>query len=210
MAVYPIDLPSAPGWYKTVRYTAKSINSMTQNPYSGSQQVYSFGGGWWEVDVVLRPMRRDNATDWISYLVMLHGKEGTFNLIDPVNGTPRGAWATHPVVYHPTGQYYAGGIAINVGGFAANAANCIRVGDWFNIANMPGLYQVVATTVNADANGRVYVEFWPPARATAIWNGWQLLPTGAKGVFRLKNDPVYEWTEGKMQMAISFSGIEAI
>jgi hypothetical protein len=210
MAIYPIDLPSNPAWYKTVKYTQRAINSMTANPFSGAQQVYVFGGGWWEVDVVLRPMRRDNAADWMSSLLLLHGKEGTFNLIDPVGSTPRGAWSTNPTVWHPSSSYYAGGVAINVGGFAANQLNCIRVGDWFNIANMPGLYQVTVSSVNANASGVVYIEFWPPARATAIWHGWQVFPTGAKGVFRLKADTVYEWSEGPLMTAISFSGMEAI
>ena len=81
MPTYPIDLPPAAAWYKQVRYTQKAINSFSRNPFSGAQQIYTWGAGWWEVDVLLRPMRRDNATDWQSYLMSLHGKEGTFNFV---------------------------------------------------------------------------------------------------------------------------------
>ena len=95
---------------------------------------------------MLRPMRRDNATDWQSYLMSLHGKEGTFNLSDPVNGIiPRGVWGGTPVVWNPTAPNYYSGNAIWIGVYAPNQLNVVRVGDWFNIANIGGLYQVTAT-----------------------------------------------------------------
>ena len=143
----PIDLPPAAAWYKQVRYTQKAINSFSRNPFSGAQQIYTWGAGWWEVDVLLRPMRRDNATDWQSYLMSLHGKEGTFNFVDPVNGIiPRGVWGGTPVVWNPTAPNYYSGNAIWIGVYAPNQLNVVRVGDWFNIQNIGGLYQVTATS----------------------------------------------------------------
>src|SRR5262245_26915879 len=109
MTTFPLDLPVAAGWYKSIRWTQKTVNSFTRNPYSGAQQVYVFGAGWWEVDGLLRPMRRDNAADWMSYLKSLHGKEGTFGLVDPVAGTPRGLWQSGcRIITGPPGLYYLG------------------------------------------------------------------------------------------------------
>jgi hypothetical protein len=210
MPTYPIDLPAPAAWYKQVRYTQRAINSFSRNPFSGAQQVYSFGGGWWELDVLLRPMRRDNASDWMSYLVSLHGKEGTFNFSDPVNGiVPRGKWGGTPVVWQPAAPNYFAGNYINIGVYAANQLNVVRVGDWFTIQNIPGLYQVTATSVNANASGIVSIEFWPPLRGGVAYHGWPLTYASAKGVFRLKDDVAYTWDEGKMQMSISFSAMEA-
>jgi hypothetical protein len=211
MPTYPIDLPASAAWYKQVCWTQRAVNSFSRNPFSGAQQVYTFGSGWWEVDILLRPMRRDNATDWQSYLMSLHGKEGTFNFSDPVNGViPRGVWGGTPVVWNPTAPNYYAGNSIWIGVYAPNQLNVVRVGDWFNIANIGGLYQVTATSQNANASGLVWIEFWPPLRGGPAYHGWPVKYASAVGVFRLKDDASYIWDEGKMQMSISFGGLEAL
>jgi hypothetical protein len=97
-----------------------------------------------------------------------------------------------------------------MGVYGANAPNIARVGDFLTITNAPGLYQITSSSVNADASGVVNMEIWPPLRAPA-YHGWPVIwGANAKGVFRLKDDVTEQWDEGKMQMSLSFSAMEAI
>ena len=112
---------------------------------------------------MLRPMRRDNATDWQSYLMSLHGKEGTFNFTDPVNGIiPRGVWGGTPVVWNPTApNYYRRQCHLDRRLCAEPAERGPRR-RLVQYPNIGGLYQVTATSQNANASGLVWIEFWPP------------------------------------------------
>lgn len=208
MPTYPIDLPLYPK-VKSLRWNQKTVNSFVRNPFSGAQQVYVFGGGWWEVDILFTPCVRDQAQNMIGALQSLNGKQGTFNFGDPVGANALGAWGSGPYVYHPSGAGYGyTGTAINVRGLTPNQSLAIRAGDFFTINNVPGLYRA-NWNVASDANGQAFVEFFPALRGTA-YHGYALSYTGCKGIFRLKDDTVLQWDEGPLSMGLAVSAMEAI
>jgi hypothetical protein len=207
MPTYPIDLPTTPK-FKAIRYRQHGINSVTRSIFSGATQVYTWGAGWWEADCVLPPMSRANADYWAGTLLALNGQQGTFNLIDPVGGTPRIPVTGAPAVWHSTGGSYTGN-AMNLSGFTPSA-QVITPNTWFTIQNVPGLYKTIGPAfVNSDGNGRCSIEFWPPLRGTAF-NGYPLQFNNPAGIFRLaSNDFDSQWDEGKLMMGLSFQAIEA-
>jgi hypothetical protein len=207
---YPIDLPSSPA-PKTIRYRPVAINSMSRSEFSGEQQTYTFGPGWWEADILLPPMENYDARVWSAALQSLNGVQGTFYLKDPVHPA-----ATHaanilsgPTIYHPSGvgNYWFGNSVILEGWTPGQPA--LEYGDWFTIASVGGLYrcQVAAT---ADGSGRALVEFWPTLRQKAF-HGAAVTVTNAKGPFRLdaNNAASWQWDEGQLEMGMSFQAIEA-
>ena len=94
---YPLSLPSN-RQIARVRLNATDVVGVSQSPFTASQQVYRYTGQFWEADITLRPMDRDDAEYWISFLLKLNGQYGTFLLGDPNGATPRGVATGTPLV----------------------------------------------------------------------------------------------------------------
>lgn len=208
MPTYPIDLPATPV-LKSVRYRSVAINSMNRNPFSGSQQIYTYGGGWWEVEALLPPLPDFGARTWSAALQSLNGLQGSFNLVDPAHPQPDNlANVTGgPFIWHPTSQFWNGNAVFMYGWQASKPT--LQVGDWFTIQNVPGLYRCQVNG-SADASGITWIEFWPTLRAPA-WHTWQVNLVNPKGIFRLKtNDGAeWQWDEGRIAMGLTFQAMEA-
>jgi hypothetical protein len=207
---FPIDLPSSPA-AKSIRYRPVAVNSVTRSEFSGEQQTYTFGPGWWEADVVLPPMKNYNARVWTAALQSLNGMMGTFNLTDPVhpNATHVANVVTGPSVYHPSGAgNYWFGDSFMMAGWTA-AAPTLEFGDWFTIADVGGLYRCQVAGV-ADGTGLTTIEFWPTLRDKA-YHGNLVTVVGAKGIFRLNanNAAAWQWDEAQMENGLAFSAFEA-
>ena len=70
---YPLSLPSVAG-IKNVNFRAVNTVCISASPFTYGQQVYKYEGQKWEAEVTLPSMQRENAAEWISFLVKLKGK----------------------------------------------------------------------------------------------------------------------------------------
>jgi len=202
MTTYPIDLPTTPA-FKTLRYTPRSIVSVSRSPFTGSQQVYVHPGAWWEAEALLPPMGRAAADAWNAALLSLNGAQGTFRLIDPVGKTPRGSVGGTPVI---SGGPTTGNL-ITISGWPASQP-VLAAGDWLQIAGVPGLYKSV-TGATSSGGGVASTTIWPALRGSAA-NGSAITTASCFGIFRLTADWQMQWDEGQLQMTLSFKCAEVV
>jgi hypothetical protein len=208
---FPIDLPTSPA-PKAIRYTPVAINSMTRSMFSGEQQVLTFGVGWWEAEIVMPPMTEDKARIWSAAIQSLNGRQGTFNLTDPVHpqATNADKVLTGPTIHHPSGAgNYFFGNSLQLAGWTPSQP-ALAYGDWFTIAGLTGLHRVQNASV-ADGSGIASIEFWPTVRDKAF-HGVAVTVINAKGIFRLQaNDGFsFQWDERQMEMGLGFKAYEAL
>lgn len=205
---YPLSLPTVTG-IAGIELRAINAVAYSQSPFTFAGQAHAYSGQTWQADVTLPPMNRDDAEEWVSFLISLRGQFGTFLLGDPAALTPRGLAATlagTPVV---NGAGQTGG-SLNISGASRNKVNWLRAGDYLQIGTGSDsrLYKTL-TNVSTDNNGECTVDLWPHIR-TAPANGTSIITSNTKGVFRLASNET-SWSINEASIyGITFGAIEAI
>jgi hypothetical protein len=202
---YPLQLPSN-RQIARVRLTSTDIVAISQSPFSGAQQVYQYTGQFWEADVTLRPMNRDEAEYWISFLLKLNGSFGTFLLGDPNGRTPRGVATGSPLVF---GGNQSGNV-LETDGWTANTIGILKAGDYIQLGSSATarLYKVL-NDVNSDSSGRATLDIYPKLRTSPADNA--LITTqNTVSVFRLNsNQSSWDITEAQIY-GITFGAKEVL
>jgi hypothetical protein len=202
---YPLQLPSN-RQIARVRLTSTDIVAISQSPFSGAQQVYQYTGQFWEADVTLRPMNRDEAEYWISFLLKLNGSFGTFLLGDPNGRTPRGVATGSPRVF---GANQSGNV-LETDGWTANTTGILKAGDYIQLGSSATarLYKVL-DDVNSDSSGRASLNIYPKLRSSPSDNA--LITTqNTVSVFRLNsNQSSWDITEAQIY-GINFGAKEVL
>jgi len=67
---YPVTFPAAIG-VSSINIRAKTVVGVSSSPFTGQQQVYKHQGQWWEAEVSLPPMKRDEAEQVVSFLIKM-------------------------------------------------------------------------------------------------------------------------------------------
>ena len=205
---YPISFPTVSGIRSIVLRTMNSVG-VSRSPFTYKEQVFSYGGQMWEADIVLSPMNREQAEEWVAFLVKLKGQTGTFLLGDPSGAVPRGSAATNagtPVVY---GSNQSGG-DIEIEGLPISTNGYLLAGDYIQLGTGSGarLHKVL-TDVDTDANGRAIVDIYPNIRVSPSDQA-TVLVSDCKGVFRLgANETSWSISEA-LRFGISFEAKEAL
>lgn len=201
---YPLAFPSSQE-PSQITIRARSVVGVSESPFTFEQQTQAMGGERLEADVVLPPLSRADAEDWIGWLLALNGQEGTFLMGDMVNTTARGTWAGSPLV---NGAHSARAKSIAMDGFTAGAT--VKRGDWFQIGtgSSSRLYKVVQDAT-ASGGGTLTLEIWPGLRA-ALSDNASLDITSPVGCWRLASN-VREYSIGLARMyGLRFSAVEAL
>ncbi len=95
---YPLDFPTHLGMAKISMRLDNAV-SVSRSPFTLKEQAAHWGGQAWEMSIELPAgMRRDVADRYISFLLKLKGRTGTFLVGDPDHATPRGAGSGTPLV----------------------------------------------------------------------------------------------------------------
>lgn len=200
MVTFPINIPTNVNIH-TFKMTPRNAVVMDSSPFTGHQQVQSFGGEWWECSVSLPLMNRAEAEEWMSFINLLRGPTYTFLMGDPDGATPRGV-GTGTILVDGGSQT---GTAIDLKGFTTSTTNILRAGDYLQIGN--NLYKVLTDT-DSDSSGLATVDIFPRIR-TSPADEASVTVSGAKGIWRLKPGSV-SFTSGYDSMySISFDCIEA-
>lgn len=205
---YPISLPTHTG---IAQIELRAINAVaySRSPFTFSGQAHEYAGKMWQADVSLPPMKRDDAEQWISWIISLKGQLGTFYLGDPTAATPRGLASTlagTPVV---SGAGQTGG-SINITGASRNKAGWLLAGDYIQLGTgSSSTLHKVLQNVNTDGSGNATLDLWPNIR-TAPSNGSTIVVSNAKGLFRLSSNE-QSWSINEASVyGVTFGAMEAI
>ena len=190
---YPLSLPTNVGM-ASIELRAKNTVAVSMSPFTYKQQTHSYDGQMWEADVTLPPMNRDDAESWVSFLMSLKGRAGTFLLYDPSAKSARGT-ATSATV---TGS--AGDDSLTV-----VMTGTLKAGDYIQIgaASDATLHKVL---VDQDGDGTL--EVWPKLRKDRTSVAVDL--TSASGLFRLASNETAWSVDNASFFGISFGATEVL
>lgn len=205
---YPLSLPTVSGIRSIVLRTKNSVG-ISQSPFTFKQQVVSYGGQYWEADIELPVMSRDEAEEWVSFLVQLKGFEGTFLLGDPSGATPRGSASSAPGTPVVNGASQTGG-SLSIDGLPASATGYLKAGDYIQLGGGSGatLHKVLKD-VDSNTSGEATLDVYPSIR-TAPSDNASVIVSNAKGVFRLSSNDT-QWSINEItHYGITFGAQEAV
>lgn len=198
---YPLALPTHTG-LKSVTLRAVNQTAIGSSPFTYSQQVFNHQGKRWEAEVQLPAMKRDDAEQWIAWLLSLKGQYGTFELGDPNGATARGALGGTPLV---AGADQTGS-SLDIDGCSASVTGWLKAGDYVQVGTQ--LYKVLQD-VDTAADGTATLELWPNVR-TAPTDNAPVITTDPVGLFRL-NSGAQDWSIDTASVyGITFAATEAI
>ena len=202
---YPRVLPTNIGF---AQVTLRAVNqtSMTMSPFTYKQQIYNHSGQRWEAECQVPPLKRDDAEEWIAWLLSLNGRAGSFLMGDPLGDTARGTLGGTPVV---NGADQVGG-SLSIDGCSNNITNWLKAGDYLQLGSgSTATLHKVLQNVNTDGSGQASLDLWPYMR-TAPVDGSIVITSNAVGRFRL-NSGEQDWTINNISSyGITFAAIEAI
>lgn len=203
---FPLTLPTATG-QRAITLRACSTTAVSRSPFTRQTQVQRHAGQWWEADITLPEMTRDNGEEWIAFLAALNGREGTFYLGDPLGATGRGTLTGTPLVKgaSQTGQ------DLLIDGATINITNWIRKGDWVQLGtgSTSRLHKQLLDA-NSNGSGQVTLTLFPRLRSSPADNA-AVTVSSAQGVFRLMPGQPVGWQADRSgTYSIGFSAIEVV
>lgn len=130
------------------------------------------------------PLPREDAEMWVSFLLKMKGRYGTFLMGDPSGVTARGAVSGTPLV---DGGGQSGG-DLNIKGGTASVSNWIRAGDYIQLGSgsTAQLYKVL-NNESTSGTGTVSVEIWPNLRSSPADNA-PIVVSNTVGRWRLSDN----------------------
>jgi len=205
---YPLSTPTN----KTIagiRLTARNVVGVSTSPFSFKQQTYQFSGQRWEADITLPQMNRENAEEWVAFLMKLYGQKGTFLLGDPLGGTARGSASSAAGTPVVNGASQTGD-TLAIDGLPASATGYLKAGDYIQLgsAATAQLYKVL-NDANSNGSGEATLDVWPNLRSSPS-DGAAVVVANAKGVFRLASNEA-NWNINNLAFyGITFGAVESL
>lgn len=201
---FPVTFPDLGIRSMTIR--AKSVVGFSASPFTGKQQVFQHQGQWWEAEVSMPPMKREDAESLISFLLKMNGRYGTFLLGDPLAADPMGVATGTPLV---NGANQTGNELIT-DGWSTSVTNILKAGDWIQLGSGSAsrLYKVIES-VNSDSGGNATLTIWPNLRSSPSDNA-SITVTSAKGQWRLSSNDMPYTIDEASTYGITFACVEAL
>jgi hypothetical protein len=202
---YPLTMPIATRGITSITFLPMNSVGITNSPFTYQSQVLDFGGKLMTAEVTVDNLMPQDADVWLSFLMSLKGKLGTFLLGDPLKATASGFLGGTPVVdlANQTGD------VLNIRGATANITNWLRAGDYIQLGtnNSSRLYRVL-NNVNTNATGRASIDIWPNLRSSPA-DAQSVITSNPRGSFRLTSD--FSWVESNNNtVSTSFTCQEAL
>ena len=202
---YPRALPTHTG-IREITLRAVNVTALSESVFTLRQQVFKHSGERWEAEVSLPAMKRNDAEDWIAWLLSMRGREGTFLLGDPLGATPRGSAGGTPRVNGASQT----GESITIGGCTASQTGWLKAGDYIQLGSgADSSLHKVLQDVSSNGAGQATIDVWPSIR-TAPADDSVVVVSNAKGVFRLTSSSV-DWSISEASIyGLTFPAVEAI
>lgn len=205
---YPLSIPTNVG-IENINLRAVNAVAYSMSPFTFVGQAQAFPGQMWQADITLPPMKRQDAEEWVSFLVALRGQLGTFLLGDPNCKAPRGSASIIPGTPAVKGASQTGN-TLDIDGLPLSQSGYLLAGDYLQLGSGENsrLYKVLST-VDTDGSGEATVDIWPDLRSSPEDNDLVTL-TDTVGRFRLSSNET-SWTIGESSSyGISFGAVEAL
>lgn len=176
-----VALPSSPGM-RRVEFTFKDAVASVLSPFTGQLQTQQWpGADMWAGTFTLPALTRQQAANWITFLMELRGMANVFQIGDPNFQTPLGTPSGTPVVA-------VGNAAMSqtlvTSGWTASASGLLLPGDYIQIGYR--LHRIL-DQVNADGSGNATLSIWPSLRE-APSSGVPVITSNTQGLFRLASN----------------------
>ena len=191
---YPLSLPTNVGM-ASIELRARNTVAVSMSPFTYKQQTHSYDGQMWEADVTLPPMNRDDAESWVSFLMSLKGRAGTFLLYDPSARSVRGT----ATAINVTGAVGDDSLTVNSSNGTLKAGDYIQLG----AASDATLHKVLV-----DYSGSGDLEVWPKLRKGRT--DVDAVLVDASGVFRLSSNETSWSINNASFFGISFGATEVV
>jgi hypothetical protein len=205
---YPLTFPTQTG-VTSVEITATDVVSISESPFTFSQQVVRHAGARWSATIRIPPVKRSDSEYWNAFLLRLRGQFGTFLLGDPNAATPRGSAATTAGTPVVNGASQTGN-ELAIDGLPASATGYLKAGDYIQLGSgsTARLYKVLED-VDTNASGEATLNLWPDLRSSPADDA-AVVVSNAKGLFRMATNDA-TWTINNAGFySISFAAVEAL
>lgn len=204
---YPISLPTHTG---IAQIELRTINAVaySRSPFTFSGQVHAYAGQMWQADVTLPPMKRDDAEQWVAWLISLKGQLGTFYLGDPNATTPRGSARDADTI--TVNGATTSGSTIDIQSAPLSQTDYLKAGDYMQVGSGTSrqLFKVLQD-VSTDSTGSATVDVWPNVR-TSIADNAPVTVQSAQGLFRLSSNET-SWSVNEASVyGLTFGAMEAL
>lgn len=205
---YPLTLPTVSG-IRSISLRTKNAVGVSQSPFTYKQQVVDFTGQQWQAEVTMPPMTRDEAEEWVAFLVKLKGQLGTFLLGDPSAATPRGSASSTPGTPLVNGANQTGGV-LTVDGLPTSATGYLKVGDYIQLGSgSSSTLHKVLTQVDSDGSGTASIDIYPSLRSAPADDA-AITVSDCKGVFRLASNETNWSIDEATLFGVTFGAVEVI
>ena len=201
---YPLTLPTATGVI-TQNFSLTRAVAVTTSPFTFQTQVHQHQGEFWRTVISLPPMLRANANIWLSFLLQLRGRRGTFKIGDQDAKSITGV-ATGTIRVNGASQT---GNQVALDGFANSTNNVFKAGDYIQIGSY--LYMVIED-VNSNGSGEANVKIEPALRSSieTINDDTTVVYSNTTTLMRLDTNELGWQTDKVSKYGISFSASEAL
>lgn len=204
--VYPLQMPTSPNFVRSEWAIRRSV-AQTMSPFTMAQTVHEYEGAVWVATLTLPPMFREQAVEWQSFFMQLHGTKGTFLMGDPDSPSPRGTINSTIAV---NGATSVGAFDVVVDGADTSESQLFKKGDYvqFNSGATSQLHMIIAD-VASDGSGNATLTVEPTLKV-ALADDASITYTNPKGVFRMVSNEL-SWSADRISTyGISFSCIQAL
>ena len=205
---YPLTFPTQTG-VASVEFSATDVVSISESPFTLSQQTVRHAGARWATMIRIPPVKRSDSEYWNSFLLRLRGQFGTFLVGDPNGATPRGSASSAAGTPVVNGASQTGN-ELAIDGLPTSATGYLKAGDYIQLGGAASarLYKVLED-VNSNGGGEATLNLWPDLRSSPA-DGATVVVSNAKGVFRLTSNEAV-WTINNAGFySISFAAVEAL
>ena len=202
---YPVTFPASIG-VSSINIRAKTVVGVSSSPFTGQQQVYKHQGQWWEAEVSLPPMKRDEAEQVVAFLIKMNGQYGTFLMGDFLSTAPRGIGTGTPLV---NGASQAGDELVT-DGWTVSTTGILKAGDWIQLgsASTSTLHKVL-DDVTSDASGNATLNIFPNLRSAPDDNAIITI-SSPKGRWRLASNETDYAIDNASIYGMTFACVEAL
>ena len=206
---YPLTLPTTTG-IASISLVARNVVGLSQSPFTLKTQVQKHAGQRWEATINLPPLSRDEAEEWIAFLMKLNGVFGTFTMGDPNGATPRGAIKDYSSDTMQVNGASQSGNSLDIDQATASVTGYLKAGDYIQIGTAAGaeLYKVL-NDADSNASGEVTVDIWPNLRTTPTDNE-RVYAANTVGLFRLSDNSVTFSIDQATIYGLTFGAVEAL
>lgn len=173
-------------------------NAVSQSPYTLQQQVQSYGGMRWEVDVSLKPIDNITALEVQAFFVNRKGRKNSFLLPMVGSGNSYQSYQVGTCTVNGSNQAIGNEILNITNTTSVSTGRMFGLNDRLHMASSPA-YQT----------GNRIIGVQPPLREVPLDNA-VLDFTNPCGTFRMLSDDVSWGISNDLKYGFSFTCVEAI